>query len=96
MGEPSLFERMRLDLTAAGAHRGIVETLETLAMFGCTADAEAVARGAINGIAEWLILKHGRDAAITAFQRKTDSIIANTPPGGPPNGKEQAEAAQQR
>jgi hypothetical protein len=72
-----------VDLTAAGSHVAVVQTLETLRICGCRAEAIAVARGAMNGIAEWLTANLGRDAAMAAFQRKADSIIAaSTAPGG--------------
>ena len=86
-----------VDLTAANSHVAVVQTLETLRICGCRAEAFAVARGAMNGIAEWLIASLGRDAAVAAFQRKADSIIAadNAAPGGPPNG-DQAKTGERR
>ena len=84
---------MDIDLTSAGTHVTLVQTLETLRVCGCRAEALSVARGAMNGVAEWLVANLGREAAVAAFQRKTDSIIAAdtaAPPTGALNGGHQA------
>jgi len=74
--------RFPSDEIAGEAHTGVVETLERIWTHGSERGAEAVARGTMAGIAEWLVVRLGRRAAYEALQRKADEIAAKAEAGG--------------